>query len=174
MIHKLKIEQEYFKAVTAGSKTFEIRKNDRKFQVGDFVILQEINKNKIYTGKEEMFKITYITDYAQQNGYVVFGIKKEQIISLGEYIMLKGLDRPYNEWYLARDADGILNIFEIKPVKINGFWQANEKDLENAYSFKFYSHSFNNIKMADEEVYTIQNYIDLYEQFYLFEYTENM
>lgn len=40
-IHKLKIDSKYFDAVRKGFKTFEIRKNDRNFEVGDKLILQE-------------------------------------------------------------------------------------------------------------------------------------
>jgi len=41
MIHKLKIWPQYYCRVADGSKTFEVRKNDRGFQPGDEVILQE-------------------------------------------------------------------------------------------------------------------------------------
>ncbi|HBD0694848.1 TPA: DUF3850 domain-containing protein, partial [Enterococcus faecalis] len=41
VIHTLKIETEFFKAVKERRKTFEIRKNDRNFQVGDILILEE-------------------------------------------------------------------------------------------------------------------------------------
>lgn len=72
--HSLKILPEYFEAVTSGDKTFEIRKNDRDFQVGDEVILKEWYEEK-YTGNEMKFEITYITDFEQKEGYVVFGIR---------------------------------------------------------------------------------------------------
>lgn len=39
--HELKILPQYFKAVQNGSKTFELRKNDRRFKVGDTLILRE-------------------------------------------------------------------------------------------------------------------------------------
>lgn len=43
MEHKLKILPEYFEAVKSGSKTFEVRKDDRGFQAGDTLFLQRKN-----------------------------------------------------------------------------------------------------------------------------------
>ncbi|MGH1867198.1 ASCH/PUA domain-containing protein [Enterococcus durans] len=88
MTHELKILPEYFEAVTSGRKQFEIRKNDRDFKVGDQLILREWGEQYNffewptlvtwcdYTGNSYKTEITYITDYAQQPGYVVLGIKK--------------------------------------------------------------------------------------------------
>ena len=73
--HELKILPEYFVAVKGGRKTFEIRKNDRNFEVGDNLILKEIDKNSgEYTGREVSRRITYITDYAQKENYIVMAI----------------------------------------------------------------------------------------------------
>lgn len=41
MIHELKIESKYFTDILKGIKKFEIRKNDRNYQVGDYLILKE-------------------------------------------------------------------------------------------------------------------------------------
>lgn len=76
MEHNLKIAQEYFEAVNEGLKTFEIRNNDRNFKVEDIVNLEEIDENKEYTGRKVTGKITYITNYAQMSGYVVFSFVK--------------------------------------------------------------------------------------------------
>lgn len=70
MKHHLKIEPEYFKEVFFGNKNFEIRLNDRDYQVGDLVVLNEIG-----TKMEVTAEITFITDFKQKIGYVVFGIK---------------------------------------------------------------------------------------------------
>lgn len=75
MEHKLKILPEYFEAVMSGAKTFEIRKNDRNYQVGDRLFLNEFDGEK-YTSRYTERIINYITDYAQQDGYVVMSIGK--------------------------------------------------------------------------------------------------
>ncbi len=59
--HKLKITTRHFIDVLAGRKTFEIRKNDRGYKVGDIVKLCEW-KNGEYTGKEIIVQIFYIMD----------------------------------------------------------------------------------------------------------------
>lgn len=78
--HAVKILPEYMTAVEDGLKTFEIRKNDRDYKVGDYVLLQEWD-GKGYTGWQVIVEITYITDYEQKPGYVVFSFTKENIAS---------------------------------------------------------------------------------------------
>lgn len=41
MIHELKIKPQYYEDIKIGIKTFEIRKNDREFKLGDILILNE-------------------------------------------------------------------------------------------------------------------------------------
>lgn len=43
MKHILKIWPQYYQAVADGSKTFEVRVNDRGFQKGDHVLLREFD-----------------------------------------------------------------------------------------------------------------------------------
>ena len=74
-VHELKIAPEYFDAVIDGVKKFEIRKNDRDFKVGDFLLLKDFDGEK-FTGDETMQKVTYISAYEQKNGYVVMSIEK--------------------------------------------------------------------------------------------------
>ena len=68
----LKIEPKYFEAQEKGNKNFEIRKNDRGYQVGDLLFLHEYENNQ-YTGRLLVRKVTYITSYKQKEGYVVLG-----------------------------------------------------------------------------------------------------
>lgn len=58
--HDLKTIQPYFDALKTGQKRFEIRKNDRDFQVGDYLHLQEYDTEKGYTGKDLFFKVSFI------------------------------------------------------------------------------------------------------------------
>lgn len=76
MTHTLKIQPQYYQAVLNKIKTFEIRKNDRGFAVGDEIVLKEFEPIKAeYTGRQLRQEICYMTDYAQQDGYVVLGIR---------------------------------------------------------------------------------------------------
>ena len=79
MRHDIKIKQCYLIHILEGNKTFEVRKNDRDYQVGDlvrFLPLQDDNYNA-YSVKQEIpdFKITYVTSFGCQEGYVVLGIQ---------------------------------------------------------------------------------------------------
>lgn len=59
--HHLKTFPEYFNAVENGTKPFEVRKNDRNYQVGDTLHLQEYS-NGAYTGREVRKRsVTYLT-----------------------------------------------------------------------------------------------------------------
>lgn len=66
--HHLKIMPEYLDAILDGSKTFEIRKNDRGYAVGDVLLLKD-------GSRQGRVKIMHMTDYEQKEGFVVLGIK---------------------------------------------------------------------------------------------------
>lgn len=60
-IHRLKTWPEYYQAVAIGKKTFQLRKNDRDYEVEDILILQEYDpETKCLSGRELMRIITYI------------------------------------------------------------------------------------------------------------------
>lgn len=75
MIHSLKTLSQFYQPVIDGSKPFEIRENDRSFQTGDSVILNEWDGEK-YTGRfcllliRDIFDISFLLP-----GYVAFTFK---------------------------------------------------------------------------------------------------
>ncbi|MEZ9807282.1 DUF3850 domain-containing protein [Vibrio cyclitrophicus] len=65
MIHNVKIKSEYLNAIIDGKKTFEIRKNDRGYRLGDRVRMSDGERYLIV-------RIKYISDYEQKENYIVF------------------------------------------------------------------------------------------------------
>ena len=61
-LHELKVWPPYFDALADGSKTFEVRKNDRGFKVGDTLRLREWSHATGYTGREVTRLITYVLE----------------------------------------------------------------------------------------------------------------
>lgn len=64
MIHALKIQPKYFEVVRSEVKTFELRKNDRDFRVGDFLALNEWDSDH-YTGRTELRVVRYMLDVGE-------------------------------------------------------------------------------------------------------------
>ena len=78
--HELKILPEYYDAVALKTKTFEIRKNDRNFHVGDELILKEWDGGN-YTGRELRRYVSYILFDWQaglKDGYCIMSIKSSR------------------------------------------------------------------------------------------------
>ena len=78
MIHELKILPNYFDDVMSGRKTFEVRKNDRDFRVGDLLALNEYDADKKeYTRNSCLVYVDYILkdDGYCKSGYVIMTIK---------------------------------------------------------------------------------------------------
>lgn len=77
--HELKLHPKYFNRILTGQKTFEIRKNDRDFQIGDRLILREYDPEEGWPSHGSygtiVADITYMTTAYQQEGYCVLGFK---------------------------------------------------------------------------------------------------
>lgn len=75
-VHNLKIKPQYFWNIVCDIKTFEVRKNDRNFEVGDIITLREFENGK-FTGKSINVEIIYILNDKEycKEGYVVLGFK---------------------------------------------------------------------------------------------------
>src|SRR5215831_19455315 len=87
--HELKIWPPFYQHIVSGSKTFDVRKNDRRFKVGDTIVFKEWEPKEhghqdapYYTGRECRMRISYILnprpdkdpDCGLVAGFVVLGL----------------------------------------------------------------------------------------------------
>lgn len=70
--HIIKSWPEFFAAAWAGTKTFEIRLDDRSYAVGDTIDMHEFDpKTRRFTGRVLHRRVVYITNYLQRDNYIV-------------------------------------------------------------------------------------------------------
>jgi hypothetical protein len=85
--HFLKTDPEVFKMSFCGTKTYEIRLDDRGFKVGDVLMLEEtlysgsyMKENGLapeFTGRQLMRRIDYILGgYGLKPGWVILSVSK--------------------------------------------------------------------------------------------------
>ncbi len=74
MIHELKIDPKEYMDVLAGVKTFDVRKEDRLYEVGHTLYFREFD-GKIYTGRILFKKVVYVyRDFALKKDYCILGL----------------------------------------------------------------------------------------------------
>jgi ASC-1-like (ASCH) protein len=74
MTHELKIEPQYFKEIISGKKKFELRKNDRNFQVGNILILKDVfDSGKCYHA--HVTSIIHGPIFGLEEGYCIMSIE---------------------------------------------------------------------------------------------------
>jgi hypothetical protein len=66
-IHEVKIEPRFLDRINSGQKRFEIRNDDRDYQVGDWMRLTSCD------GEFLAVKIIYKSTFMQREGYCVLG-----------------------------------------------------------------------------------------------------
>lgn len=78
-VHDLKTWPEYFRCLADGSKTFEIRRNDRGFREGDTLLLREYDAaTGRYTGRE----LTFAVGFVAEGSIVGLGLGDHVVMSL--------------------------------------------------------------------------------------------
>ena len=82
-LHEIKIEARYARDKNDKIKSFEIRKNDREYEIGDLVVYKVVPDIEGFCdfkviGKLEkkVFRIVNITDFAQTDNYIVWQEKE--------------------------------------------------------------------------------------------------
>lgn len=82
MSHNLKTWPEFYDALLAGTKPFELRKNDRGFEVGDELVLREWNpQTGHYTGRKIVRTVSYLLEHRPGAGCAAtFGLREDYVI----------------------------------------------------------------------------------------------
>ena len=87
--HDLKIWTTFFDMLQSGTKTFELRRNDRNYQVGDVLHLREWRvSEEVFTGRECMRTVSYILAGGQfgiEEGYVAMGFAPQPAAHRNQY-----------------------------------------------------------------------------------------
>lgn len=83
MIHQLKIKRSYFADILYNRKRFEVRYNDRGYQVGDFLGLNEVDEDNRETGHCVIVRVLDVLDDPDycKPGYVIMSIEQTDIYS---------------------------------------------------------------------------------------------
>lgn len=83
MIHSLKTNKRSFATHEKGKRSFEIRKGDRPYKIGDYLALNEWNGTE-YTGRSILYKVVNVIDDSSmcKDDYVVLGIVPCKIKSI--------------------------------------------------------------------------------------------
>lgn len=88
--HTIKINKIFCDDIIDKKKTFEVRFNDRNYQVGDIIHFLPVDENKrecYHRIVNRVYKITYVlTGWGLQTGYVVLSIQEVQCDPLEDYI----------------------------------------------------------------------------------------
>ncbi len=94
-IHELKVSLKFYPFIENKTKTFEIRKNDRKFKKYDFLDLRPFDSEKneyIETGRR-IAKITFVLtdckEYGLMDGYAILGLKFFEELSYEEKLLFR-------------------------------------------------------------------------------------
>ncbi len=69
--HELKALPIFFQHIWNGTRTFEVRKNDRDYRIGDTLYLREWSPETGYTNRRAWGVVSCMTTYGQPEGQVV-------------------------------------------------------------------------------------------------------
>lgn len=77
MKHVLKIEDQHYENIRLGRKTFEVRFNDRDYQVGDELQFTDV---AVTHTRPATYKVVYVhgSGYGMKSCFVVLGIERKE------------------------------------------------------------------------------------------------
>lgn len=132
--HKLKLVQPYFNQVKYHNgkvenffKTFELRINDRNYQVGDLLLLLEYDpKTKEYSGDGYFTEINYILDLRDVLGicnsdHVILGLNPICLNKDGEDLLNNNID--YKPFLNLNEEECLKELLDLMEHKNVGCWE---------------------------------------------------
>lgn len=126
---------------------------EMKHLCGTYATIVSISDKEVkledFTAKGDLIW-TYSTD-------MIKPAKKEPEWTFTEYekVILRNLPEEYK--WIARDRDGGLNIYNVKPYKLDNCW--GRKRIIDFETFNIFEHLFQSIKWEDEEPCEFRKYI---------------
>ena len=124
--HRLKTWTDFYPAIEDGSKTFEVRFDDRGFAVGDYLVLDEfIPAENEFTGRSTLREVTYILRGEQwgiRDGFCAMGIRPigDHYRSVLEVYLRMGYGRD--------DEDSATKLFAVHRVLTSAGYQGYKWD----------------------------------------------
>ena len=96
-VHELKCWPDSFEQISAGHKTFELRKDDRGYKVGDYLLLREWTPmvdlgavEQQYTGRNAMAVVTHILREADTFGDF---LREPDTVAMAIKLLARGVDK---------------------------------------------------------------------------------
>lgn len=99
-VHDVKLGATFFDDVKTGRKTFELRKNDRRYKEGDTIVLHEY-KDGATTGRTITKKIVYMLEdfMGLEDGYCILGLGEvEETLQEAAAVAADYIDNPVMEY----------------------------------------------------------------------------
>ncbi|MDP4144141.1 MAG: DUF3850 domain-containing protein [Bacillota bacterium] len=80
-VYYIKAQDKEFKEIKDGIKQFEVLKNDINYQVGDTLIIEELNQQKKQTGAWIPMQIIYKMNDPNylKKGFIILGMKEIRV-----------------------------------------------------------------------------------------------
>lgn len=142
---------------------------DKKYSCDNCDICNILNNviNKIpvnlLSNKNFDFKNFFIDDLIYETSKFLLE-KNNKFITKEEFNILNNIQEDLKDCYIARDKDGVLNLYSEKPYKHKaGYWDVSHED--NILDFYYFEKIFQCVKWSDDDPKTIKDYIEEYKRF---------
>jgi len=94
-VHRVKSWPRFFEAIRSGARTHELRKNDRSYEVGDILHLEEYDPDSgAYSGRTCYAEITSMTATHEPCAVSAEGLHRDYCILSIRRIANPGIEKP--------------------------------------------------------------------------------